>query len=337
MIDPIKTAYNRGGASEVVLGTWRTFALEFYSSRIKSVFGEHGLQWYTWMRELESRRYVSSLVSRGIGKDIANVNLDDYKSSDTIFILGSGASINKISDEGWKHIAEHDSFGLNKWPLHDFVPTYYMFELPPGPENQEYRDWYWELLTHKNDSYSEIPVILKDISPDTYYDLESTPVPDWLSDDLILAPSIKIPMGKEQLDSEFENIDRLGYFNTENDIRYLYQSNASIILLILLAVKLGYESIVLCGVDLNHSKYFFDGKQELYSERNTPYPDFLTNRDRNPDDPHKTADETEKQVTVDELVYSINRTVLQPRGISLYTENKESKLYPEVPHYNLDE
>jgi hypothetical protein len=331
----IENAYKRGGVPEVILGAWRTLAQEFYSVEQSMLCSERGLRLYTLMRLIESHRYVSLLVSRGVGTDIRTSNLYAEKSSDTLFILGSGASVNEINKKGWDHISGHDSFGLNKWPLHDFVPTYYMFELRSGDDNQRYRDWYWDILDCKKEQYSNIPIILKDVSPHTYYHLLSDPYPGWLSGSIILAPTIKIPINKGKEDSTFRNMRNSEYMRAKNSIQYLYQTSASIITLILLAVKIGYKSIILCGVDLNNSKYFFDDEQLIYEEADIPFPDFLTDRNRDPEDPHKTADEQAKQITVDELIYSIERIILNPRGISLFIENKESALYPGLSHYNI--
>ena len=56
------------------------------------------------------------------------IDLAKWKRSDFLFILGSGASINRISPERWKSIAQHDTIGFNFWPFHPFVPGMYFFE-----------------------------------------------------------------------------------------------------------------------------------------------------------------------------------------------------------------
>ena len=59
---------------------------------------------------------------------LSTVDLAKYKRSDTLFILGTGPSINQISPERWRVIAQHNSLALNFWFYHSFVPTYYVVE-----------------------------------------------------------------------------------------------------------------------------------------------------------------------------------------------------------------
>ena len=57
-----------------------------------------------------------------------DLELSTVKRSDTLFILASGSSINKISLARWDAIARHDSIGFNFWPIHPFIPTMYFIE-----------------------------------------------------------------------------------------------------------------------------------------------------------------------------------------------------------------
>ena len=44
---------------------------------------------------------------------IARERWAERKTSDTLFVVGSGPSVNDLSEVQWRHIGEHDSFGLN--------------------------------------------------------------------------------------------------------------------------------------------------------------------------------------------------------------------------------
>ena len=52
------------------------------------------------------------------------------KKSEIVFILGSGSSVNDLSDNDISHIEKHDTIGFNFWLYHDIVPDYYIFETP---------------------------------------------------------------------------------------------------------------------------------------------------------------------------------------------------------------
>ena len=59
------------------------------------------------------------------------------KSSDTLYILGSGSSINSLGDEEWQEIRRHVSVGINHWTLHNFVPDIYAVEAVPDGRREE--------------------------------------------------------------------------------------------------------------------------------------------------------------------------------------------------------
>jgi hypothetical protein len=61
-----------------------------------------------WLRSLAARR-----AYRFVGPD----DLRGRRRSDTVFVFGSGASLNEIPEEEWDAIAEHDTFGFN-WFVH---------------------------------------------------------------------------------------------------------------------------------------------------------------------------------------------------------------------------
>ena len=80
------------------------------------------------------------------------------KQSDTLFILGSGASILELNKEQLTEIEENDSFGFNFWLLHKLVPTYYSAEFKP---NSERSDMLWKNLVVRADDYCETPIMFK--------------------------------------------------------------------------------------------------------------------------------------------------------------------------------
>ena len=63
-------------------------------------------------------------------------NIFKNKNSDTLFILGSGESINSIKI--WDKIRSHDSVGFNYFIFNNFVPSFYILE----STYPEYKDEY---------------------------------------------------------------------------------------------------------------------------------------------------------------------------------------------------
>ena len=70
--------------------------------------------------QLNGKRFDTSVIKR-------------YKTSDTLFILGSGPSICELNSKHFKIISDHDSIGFGFWCIHDFAPTYYMMEFKLRP------------------------------------------------------------------------------------------------------------------------------------------------------------------------------------------------------------
>lgn len=62
-----------------------------------------------WLRYLRARR-----AYRLVGPD----ELRARRRSDTVFVFGSGASLNEVPAEEWERIARHDTFGFN-WFVHE--------------------------------------------------------------------------------------------------------------------------------------------------------------------------------------------------------------------------
>jgi hypothetical protein len=57
-----------------------------------------------WARNLVNRRHYPHLDQQAASR---------LRRTDTVFIFGSGYSLNDITPEQWRHISEHDTFGFN--------------------------------------------------------------------------------------------------------------------------------------------------------------------------------------------------------------------------------
>lgn len=69
-----------------------------------------------WLRFLAARRRY-----RLLGEE----ELPRSRRSDTVFVFGSGASLNEIAADEWDEIARHDTLGFNWWVHQRFVRTDY--------------------------------------------------------------------------------------------------------------------------------------------------------------------------------------------------------------------
>ena len=89
-------------------------------------------------KSMQRNREIDRLVAGGDGlQPLASLDLPRFKRSDTLVVLGSGSSINRLDERALSFIRSNDSLGFNFWLLHDLVPTYYMVEVSPNQERNE--------------------------------------------------------------------------------------------------------------------------------------------------------------------------------------------------------
>lgn len=249
--------------------------------------------------------------------------LSDNKRSDTLFILGSGSSIMEYDDTQWAEIAESDSIGINNWILHDFVPRFYAGELLL---DSRWLSTYARNLAIRYSDYAGSTLIIMKWRPKMIYKLTYLPLK---RTDYFVAPTVTIPAGGNPrcLHFSLRCLDRIGVLR---QVPIFFTRTGSVDWCVLFGYKLGYRNIVLCGVDLNNTRYFWEINAEHYEEKNFVLPE---KRQRGPI--HKTLDSTRCSggIPIDQVLLAIKDALLEPRGISLYVGSKTSALYPRIPAY----
>lgn len=263
--------------------------------------------------KIENFRQVNKL------KRMSDLDIQKYKSSDTLFIMGSGASINDFQEQEWELIKKHDSMGINFWLIHDFVPTYYMFE--PTRDMQRLNT-FLKLIELKTDDYKQIPFLVKDV--EHYSHLNLSKFPDAIKPNLYVPYKFSLP-GNNEL-SLTKSLKLTALLNLYKIKSLLLFKRASLSTAISFGFKMGYKEIVLCGVDLNNTQYFYENT--IYHHRNLPIP-----TSGQTGLIHKTLDPNEGSVNIQEVISVINRYLLNSNGIKLYIGSKSSALYPMLPYY----
>ena len=64
--------------------------------------------------------------------------MQKFKRSDTIFLLGSGPSMLDITKEQWKYLNKHDTFGINYSFLLDHIPRFHHQETGRTKASREF-------------------------------------------------------------------------------------------------------------------------------------------------------------------------------------------------------
>lgn len=259
-------------------------------------------------------------------KPISELKIDNYKSSNTIFILASGSSINNISQDQWTFIKNHNSLGFNKWLYHDHVPTYYCLETS---NKQERVNIVYQLLESKKNDYADVPIIYRGSDQNRIFNVNS--LPGKFKKNIYISNEIPLPStNNEELYHDLNYFSIKKYFIPSNKIHLLFRIRASLDFNIFFALMAGYKNIVLCGVDFNNIDYFYQSNPEHYLKKGLPFLD-----PGQTGNIHRTVDPIARPniPTIDNVVYTINDVLLKPNKINLYVACKSSGLYPKLPAY----
>ncbi len=271
-----------------------------------------------WHRLVEVRRCRA--VQRKMGfRPLAAADMAAVKTSDTFFILGGGSSINRISAERWQAIAAHDTVGFNFWLFHPFVPRMYFFEAMTSADHPRMFEEFARISRARSADYRDT---LKVITEPQHADRAGFAYPpEWTPE---LHSICTVPVAARN-DAEFaygvRYLRSKGIFRPESP--HLFKQLSTLSSLLALAVKMGYRTVVLCGVDLRDSRYFYQDP-DLYPE--TKDLEFLP-----PAATQVTLAEMPWRVTIDRVVLELKKQVLDPAGIRLFVENRSSALWPDIP------
>jgi len=225
------------------------------------------LRRYIMAREArQERTFVRAQAARAGVKsfslDEASPLLGPSSEIDTFFVLGSGASIEELSPENFDEIALQRSIGINNWAIHPFVPDGFSFE--SVPQVGDGRDLPRALqLLGRRDILEKQPSILV-LRPGTregLLNLRHTPQ--------ALASKIRF-YGRVTPATRMEgnlarDIESFFRHVSSRQSEIVIDSGASVVRMVTLGILLGFRRIVLAGVDLNGSPYFWE-KNPTYLE-----------------------------------------------------------------------
>jgi hypothetical protein len=267
----------------------------------------------SWARtEWRRVRHVAALrKSAGLpGFDVAECRA--RKRSDTLFVLGSGASVGRLTPADFDAIAAADSIGLNFWLLHDFVPDFYQFEVAVEPHR---REMFNATLTRKAADYAQVLFLYKDIET---HQQDLGAIPREVAANLRVINKVHLPLREAaMMRTVLTWWQRLSLMQRTGLPLF---GRASLSLAVSFGIMTGYDKIVLVGVDLNDYRYFWDDDPRhagFYADR--------------PAGLHSSVTTDAGLVPIDELLIAMNEIMLRPRGMQLYAGHATSALHPRLP------
>ncbi len=242
-------------------------------------------------------------------------NWHKYKTSDTIFLFGSGPSINDITTEQWDVIRVHDSFGLNYFFLTKFPTTYFYLGYEPSSHPILLKSFSEEIRALYKDTLWFVPVkmLFRLTHPRIAPELFPLNTKIALFD---LQPGINLEINRP--------------FKAD-DFRMTISYRGTIGVGMHLVDLLGYKNIVLMGVDLHTYKHFYDNYEVMKKEREETYQKIKSLGNCSFED--LLPDKQSKSRTIEEYYYAVSKLYLKPKGVQLYVGNKNNILSPRIPFY----
>lgn len=212
---------------------------------------------------VESRFTSGQAIAAGVKNLGSSDFLTQYGPSngvDTLYVLGSGSSVNKLTSNQFEEIATQRSVGINTWAVHPFVPSFYSFESVPWVGDG--RDFYRSLsLLRRDDIVHRDPAVLI-LRPKKSSEFQAlTEVPRELQSNIHFYGRVT-PATRNRVNL----LDDINYFFESVVTKHpglVLDSGASVVRMVALGIIMGFLKIVLVGVDLNGSPYFWEQKPHL--------------------------------------------------------------------------
>lgn len=267
------------------------------------------------------------------------VGLRKLRSSNTLFILGSGGSINQI--ENWDLVATHNSVGFNFWMVHPFVPTFYFLEA-----NSQYSNYIKHIRSDYESSLPQLPERLATLARLIEYKAEVYRSVSIFTKQRSGAGAIELLLKRCDLPYRAfvsENFaeptvqglaDRCKALRSSRlgkNLRFFSQGVASVELNVVIAWQMGYSKVVLCGVDLNDTDYFYyDPRYTHFAERGLVPPNIQVGQTHKTNDPQQAWG----GLPIRDVLATYQEHLLK-EDCRIYVENSESALAESFPLFPL--
>jgi hypothetical protein len=247
----------------------------------------------------------------------------------TLFILGSGASVNRLTNEHFDVVKRNYSIGMNAWVSHSFVPNAYSFEAdnisaPPSLEIETMS----EALSHRALSHPETVLLLfRPKRPDLLHRMVR--VPESLKPRAFMYgrhnlltrsnSALRKDLGP-LLANRYKNLDRSPV---------LIDNGASVVRMIEAGLFAGFKEIVLLGIDLNSSPYFWEAADATIDHQR------MRGRYHRPENAeHDTLETFDRPYSNLLFIEEMARAAAQQFGANVYIGTEGSSLSGKIRTYD---
>lgn len=266
------------------------------------------------------KEFSKNYVFPHIGQHLET--LRSKKKSDQLFIFGGGASIASYTEGDWEKIKSKDTMAVNDSIILPIIPDFYFLEAGC-------RDSLIYNLFQRESDLQNTAILYRQDSVFAYFRKQ---VPLSLKKNIYLY---------SHMTPRFASEYRMKYY-----YRKAYEQNlhldaihsgllidgfSSIVRAIHFGVLLGYKEIILCGVDLNNGRYFYDEMAKNLEAKGYRIP---INSLVNQSGVHNTVDKSRRAITTDMVLYSVIEDFASPLGAKVMTFKNTSLLNPRVPSFS---
>lgn len=262
------------------------------------------------------------------------------KKSDTVFILGSGPSINEINSFQWDYIEDNDSWGFNFWLCHNFIPDIFFGQSHVDIEEDQRFNFEMDILMNqmlidKKHLYNKVKFYLRGDNVNDYKFQKSqfgetilnSEFNYYFMPELIIRSKNKIRPIKLM-----NNIYDMGFFSGKFNYHPIPKFGNTVTELISLALIAGYKNIVLCGIDMNDGGHFYD--EDFYLKKYGFLKKLKAWSNKSKTHPH--ADRKQLKYTSKDVIMDLNKFAKKRFESEIFVSNSTSSLYPEIKKYKFD-
>ena len=267
-----------------------------------------------------SAYYRKTLINYGM-KEINLSLFNTINTKSTLFILGSGSTINDLSKSDWNTVKKNTSFGLNFFLAHEFIPNMYFYE---AGENKALTFLFFKHF-ESNKAYNKIPLVLQG-SHLLFHKYELNRFKNHY---------FQLPYRfKVRNQKMMRRLFNFKFFKPSSKVNQLIHHAGSISYLIDLGKNLGFKNIVLLGVDLNGPYFHEDRNDEISKILSST---LNISPASNKENIHLTADDSRTkhygEISIDQYLKIYNKEVLLKENINLYVGSEKSLLSAWLPVY----
>lgn len=279
------------------------------------------------------KRQAEQFGQRAFDPHVFAASLEPKEEVDTLFILGSGSSIRDLTAANFDQIRSQRSVGINNWGIHSFVPDFYALESVPWVGDG--KDFARAIgLLKREDIVKACPPLLV-LRPRSGNDMPALASLPAAYENRVFFYGRVSPSTRATRNLS-EDIGRVLRPLLDRYDGVFLDSGASIIRMVGVALSLGLTRIVLTGVDLNNTEYFWEENPDYDLQATRAG---LVNNQKSHSNTelsagvHETLSSSHRPFSVVSMIDSLRRALVRQFDVELLVSSERSALTGVLPTF----